>query len=113
MVLIYSRDPLLAEFDHLFRRVGNGEQRPCRLVDARIRRLCRQRHRNDQRERINVFQFAFRLGPLDREAAENLLDLRFAVDRLRSSVLARPVVADFAFAGVTADFGFTFFIMHL
>ena len=39
--------------------------------------------------------------------------LYFAFGIVFGFVLARPVVADFAFAGLTADFGFTFFIMHL
>ena len=60
MVLIRSRTCVLAELQHLFRRVGRGEQRRRRLVDAGIGRLRRQHHRDQQRERIDVLQLALR-----------------------------------------------------
>ena len=46
--------------DHLLRRVGGGEQRRRRLVDAGIGRLRRQHHRDQQGERDDVLQFAAR-----------------------------------------------------
>ena len=66
---------LLAERDHLLRRVGEREQRGRRLVDAGIGRLRRQHHRHQQRERIDVLQFALRLRIGGLEAAERFLDL--------------------------------------
>ena len=44
-----------------------------RLVDAGIGRLRRQHHRDQQREGVDVFEFALRLRPLHREAAEDLV----------------------------------------
>ncbi len=67
--------PLLAERQHLFRRVGHLEERPRRLVDAGIRRLRGERDGYDERERVGVLQLAPRLRPLDREPAEDLLAL--------------------------------------
>ena len=53
-------EPLLAERRHLFRRVGEGEQRRRRPVHARVRRLRRQHHRHQQSERVDVFELALR-----------------------------------------------------
>ena len=66
-------DRRLAERQHLLRRVGHGKQRPRRLVDAGIGRLRRQHHGDQQREGVDVFEFALRLRPLHREAAEDLV----------------------------------------
>ena len=52
----------LAELNHFLRSVGEREQRGRRLVDAGVGRLRRQHDRDQQRERIDVLQFAFRLG---------------------------------------------------
>ncbi len=67
---------LLAERDHLFRRVGGREQRGRRLVDAGIGRLRRQHHRHQQRERIDVLELALGFRVRRLEAAERFLDLR-------------------------------------
>jgi hypothetical protein len=66
---------LFTERGHLLRRVGGGEQRGRRLVDAGVGRLRREHDRDQQRERIDVLELALgmRLGRL--EAAERFLDL--------------------------------------
>src|SRR5262249_7710187 len=66
---------LLAERGHLFRRVGGGEKRGRRLVDAGVGRLRREHHRDEQRERVDVLELAFGLGAGGLEAAERFLDL--------------------------------------
>ena len=64
-----------AERDHLLRRIGRREQGRRRLVDTGIGCLRRQHHGNQERERIDVLQFA--LGRrVDRlEAPERLRHL--------------------------------------
>ena len=66
---------LLAERDHFFRRVGGGEQRGRRLVDAGIGRLRRQHDRDQQREGVDVREFAARIGMRSVKAAERFLDI--------------------------------------
>ena len=63
------------ECDHLFRRVGDREQRWRGLVHPGIGRLCRKHHRHQQRVGIDVREFAARFGIGVREAAERLFDL--------------------------------------
>lgn len=53
---------LLAEIDHLLRRIGDGEQCARRLVDAGIRRLRGQHHGDQQRVGIEMFELALGLG---------------------------------------------------
>jgi uncharacterized membrane protein len=68
--------PRFAERRHFLGRVCEREQRRRRLVDARIGCLRRKNHRDQQRERIDVLQFAFRLRVRSLEAAERLGNLR-------------------------------------
>ena len=62
---------LFAERRHLFRRVGDREQRPGRLVDPGVGRLRREHHRHQKRERIDGFELALRLGLGRREPFEH------------------------------------------
>jgi undecaprenyl-diphosphatase len=65
---------LLAERQHLLRRVGQREQAPRRLVDAGIGGLGREHDRDQQREGVEIFELALRLRPDGAEAAEDLAD---------------------------------------
>ena len=67
---------LFAQRQHLRRRVGLGEQRLGRLVDADVGRLRRQHHRDQQRVGIDERELALRLGIGGGEAAVELVDLR-------------------------------------
>jgi len=49
-------DPCLAQGEHLFRAIGELEQRFGRLVDADIGRLGRQHHRHQERIGIDVLE---------------------------------------------------------
>ena len=68
-------EAVLAEREHLGRRVGDGEQPPRRLVDADIGRLRREQHRSEQLEHVGVFEFGLglRVGGLQRR--EEALDV--------------------------------------
>jgi hypothetical protein len=68
-------DPVLAERQHLFGRVGHGKQCAGRLVDAGIGGLRGQRDSHHQGEGIDVLEFALGFGPLDLKTAEDLADL--------------------------------------
>ena len=72
---MYSRKRLLAEVEHLLRRVGDLEQCARRLVDPGIGGLRRQHHGDQQREGIDVLELAFRLRIGLAETAEDLVDL--------------------------------------
>ena len=52
--------PLLAEFDHLSRCLDALEKGLCRNIDAGIRRLGRQHHRDQQGVRVLVVEFGCR-----------------------------------------------------
>ena len=80
---------LLAQRQHLLRRVGDLEQRARRLVDADVGRLRRQHHGDQQREGVDVLELALRLRPLDGEAAEYLVHLGRRVERMGAH-RARP-----------------------
>ncbi len=67
-------DLVLAEREHLLRRVGDRKQRACRLVDAGVGRLRRQNDRDQQRVGIEMLKFALRLGIDLSEAAERVAD---------------------------------------
>ncbi len=75
MVLIKSRTRGLAERHHLGGRIGGRKQSRRRLVDARVGRLRGEHDRDQQRERIDVLQFALGLGIGGLEAPERLRDL--------------------------------------
>ena len=55
--------PLLAQRQHLLRRVGQREQRRGGLVDPGIGRLRRQHHRRQKRERVDEFELGLRDRP--------------------------------------------------
>ena len=61
---------LFSQRQHLFWRARDLEQRGGRLVDAGVRRLRREHHRDQQRERTDVVEFAFRLGIGSRQSLE-------------------------------------------
>jgi len=61
---------LFSQRQHLFWRARDLEQRGGRLVDAGVRRLRREHHRDQQRERTDVVEFAFRLGIGGRQSLE-------------------------------------------
>ena len=65
----------LAELHHLLRRVGGGEQRGRRLVDAGVGRLRRQHHRDQQRVGILVLELGLRVRHRGLQSPERLLDL--------------------------------------
>ena len=66
---------VLAEREHLLRRIGDREQRARRAVDAGVGRLRRQHHRDQQRVGVEMLQFALRLGIGVAKAAEGLVHL--------------------------------------
>ena len=66
-----------AEFRHLLRRIGEREQSRRRLVDAGVGRLRRQHDGDQQRERVDVLQFAARRRVGGGETAERFFDLGF------------------------------------
>ena len=68
-------EPRFAEREHLLRRVGDLEQRPRRLVDAGVGRLRRQRHRDDERIGVAVFELGFGVGVGLGEAAVEFEDV--------------------------------------
>ena len=67
--------PLLAERDHLLGRLDVLEQRPGRDVDARVGRLGRQDHRDEQGVGVPIFELGGRGGVLLGEPAEEFEDL--------------------------------------
>ena len=66
---------LLAERQHLRRRVGDREQRTRRLVDAGVGRLRRQHHGDKQRVGVEMFELTLRLRIGFAKTAERLVDL--------------------------------------
>src|SRR5882724_5688084 len=68
-------DALLAERQHLLRRLRLGEQRLCRFVDTDIGRLGREHDGDQQGERVRVFELGLGRRPGRGEAAEELGDL--------------------------------------
>lgn len=74
-------DLFLAERDHARRRVGDGEQWPCRLVDTDIGRLRGKDHGDEQRIGIAIMQFGPRRGIVGGEAPEELGCLFFSEAR--------------------------------
>ncbi len=66
--------PLFTQIQHLLRGVCNFEQIPRRLVDARIGRLCRQRHGHDQSVDIHMLQLALGFGVGLVKARKDLAD---------------------------------------
>ena len=93
MVLIKSRTFSSPSASHLFRRVGDGEQRGRRLVDAGVGRLRRQHHRDQQRVGVDISQLGLRFRARLAEAAERFLHfLRRPGFRLASlRAASRPV----------------------
>ena len=73
IVLIFSVSPASPSADHFRRRVGDREQRARRLVDAGVGRLRRQHDRDEQRERVGVFEFGLRLRQRGGEPLEHRL----------------------------------------
>src|SRR6516225_7111476 len=84
----------LAELDHLLRRIGELEQSRGRFFHAGIGGLRRQHHGDQQRERIDVGQFAARGGIGGGKAAERFGDLR-------TCPLRQFPIGGFAIAGET------------
>jgi hypothetical protein len=74
---------VLAEGEHLVRRVGEREQPLRRLVDAGVGRLRREHDGDQQREGVDIVELALRLGPGLTKTAEDLADLGGAA-RFRS-----------------------------
>ncbi len=68
--------PLLAESEHLRGGVGYLEELLGGLVDAHVRRLGREDHRDEELERRAVAELALRRRVLRLQAAEDLLALR-------------------------------------
>ena len=83
-----------AERDHLLRRVGGGEQRGRRLVDAGIGRLRGENDGDEQRVGIDVFQLGLRRGAGFLEAAEGFCDFgrrpRLRLAGFSGGFLCRP-----------------------
>jgi len=69
--------PLLAERQHLLRRVGEREERRRRLVDAGVRRLRRQHDRDQQGEWVDEFQLGLRDRPCFGQPPIEFPDLAF------------------------------------
>ncbi len=69
-------DAILPKRHHFLWRVSKRKQRRRRPVDARISRLSREHHRDQQCEWIAVLKLAFWLWIGGLEAAERFLDLR-------------------------------------
>ena len=65
----------LAQPDHLLRRVGDGEQRACRLVHADIGRLRGQDDGDEQRIGVPVFELALRRRHGPGQATVELVDM--------------------------------------
>jgi hypothetical protein len=68
-------DLVLAEREHLSRRVGDLKQRARRLVDAGVGRLRRQHHGDQQRVGVEMLQLALRLGICVAKTGEGLAHL--------------------------------------
>jgi len=68
-------DALGAERHHLLGRVGQGEQRRGRLVDAGVGRLRRQHHSDQERERVDVVELPLGFWVRRRKSAENGFDI--------------------------------------
>ncbi|MNQ79423.1 hypothetical protein D3C85_943680 [compost metagenome] len=66
--------PLLAQGQHLLRRVGDGEQGLGRLVDPHVGRLGRQGDGHDQGVGIDEIQLGLGIGHDPRQAHEDFLD---------------------------------------
>ena len=124
---------VLAERQHLLRRVGDREQRPRRPVDAGVGRLRRQHDRDQQRIGIEVLEFALRFRIGFAKPAEGFVnlgrgpgvgrsaDLREAASTgfsvspfggsllgdglLRSALFSSAFLADFLGCGLADDFG--------
>ena len=78
MVLISVAHARLRRASTIFSGVSASlQQRRRRLVDAGIGRLRRQHDRDQERERIDILQFAARIGIGGGKAAERFLDLGF------------------------------------
>src|SRR5690606_25532508 len=67
-------DFFLAERQHFLRRIGNGKEPPRRLVDACVGSLRRKNDGDKKRECIHMLKLALRLGSLDGETAEYLMN---------------------------------------
>jgi hypothetical protein len=67
--------PFFTQGQHRFRRRGGREQPGGRLVDADVRRLCREDDGNQQLEGRRVVQFGCRCRICIAQAGEELLDL--------------------------------------
>ena len=77
---------LLAERQHLRRRVGEREECRRRLVDAGIRRLRRQHDRHQQGEWVDEFQLGLRDRPGFGQPPIELPDLAFGEGAHRAAV---------------------------
>ena len=85
---MYSPKPFLAQRQHLLGRVGDLEQRAGRLVDADVRRLGRQHHRDQQGVGVDVFQFGLGSRVVGGKTAKEFVD----IGGLHGRTLSRPEV---------------------
>ena len=81
--------PLLAEIEHLLRRIGDREQGRCRAVDADIGRLRRQHDRDQQRIGVDELEFGLRDRPARRQPAIEFLDFGLCERARRLRLVAR------------------------